>query len=126
MNQPTDKKNLTQLEVIELLTLLKDHTEQNIADHFGMTQPAVSYYRKKYGAVNPKVIDRVIIQLNKESVEYGLNVHYEKQDVCISKKFYFKCHDCGFVASENNISGILEHINRCKIKKVSLLTQQKI
>lgn len=132
MYHPTEKKNLTQLEVIELLTLLKDHSEQEVADHFGITHQAVNYYKQKYGVpVNMGkkerniIIDRIIAQLEKDGTEPMSEKDYKKQESCIPKRFYFKCHTCGFTASENNIQGIRDHLDRCTVRH-SLLTEQTI
>lgn len=119
------KRHLNSLEVIELLGLLKTHSQQEIADHFDISHQGVSYYKDRYDATTPLKIDRAIIQLQKDSNEYA-GVDYSKQSLCIPKTFYFKCHNCGFVASELNISGIIEHMERYEKKEIKLLTQQTI
>lgn len=123
MQYPTDKKNLTQLEVIELLTLLKDHSEQEIADHFGMTHQAVNYYKKKYDARSLYVIDRVILQLNKESIEESRN--YKKQETCVHPHIFFKCPHCLKILGEKDAEQIIE-IMKNHIKEQRLLTSQTI
>lgn len=125
MNHPTDKKNLTQLEVIELLTLLKTESENTVADHMGIAQSTVHYYKKKYDAFTPEIIDRAILQLERENIGDVVETNYRKQAECNPKTFYFKCHTCGFVASENNIQGIREHLDRCD-KSRGLLIKQSL
>lgn len=123
MNHPTDKKNLTQLEVIELLTLLKTESENTIAKHMGRAQSTVHYYKKIYGAFTPEIIDRVILQLQRDDMDS--NIDYQKQFECTPKLIFFKCHTCGFVASENNIQGIRDHLDRCEVSH-GVLTSQTI
>lgn len=127
MQSPTDKKNLTQLEVIELLTLIKDHTEQEVADHFGMTQPAISYYRTKYGATNPKVIDRIILQLERDGMQDDLGVNYKKQETCTHPHIFFKCPHCKLILGEKDARRMIQilktHLKTLKEKK---LVEQKI
>lgn len=116
---------MSSIEVVKLLTLLKTHTEEEIAEYFGITQPAVTYFKQRYDATTDAKIDKIVAILEKENSDvFGAN--YEDQEQCKPKRFYFKCHDCGFVASEKNIEGILAHIGRHEKKEIKLLTEQTI
>lgn len=131
MTTPT-RRYMSQMEVIEIITLSKGLftfpktiTEKEIADHFGISQPGVTYFLKKYEIDSGEKADKILTQLYQESNEY-MGINYHKQSTCISKSFYFRCNNCRFVASEKNIQGILDHIGRCKVKEEKLLTQQTI
>jgi hypothetical protein len=106
MYSPTEKhKNLTRLEVIELLGMLRSDTEIEIAEHFGVTHQTVSYYRRKYNADTPQIIDKVIAQLEKGEED---TVNHDKRAACHHHHLVLKCSDCGQVHSEKDADKIIE------------------
>ncbi len=74
---------------VEFLTLLKDHSVEDIANHFSVTVRAVQYTIKKYHAYSDEQIENAISKLRRKlyhDSDYPPR-DYEQQDKC-------EHHDC--------------------------------
>ena len=111
---------LTGMEEIELLTLLKSYNLHETAEILGKPHHSIEYYRRKHQAYTQDKINRAINKIEQSIQSKVLDeVDYEIQANCVPKTFNFTCFDCRFVASENNIAGIREHLDKhIPLKKI--------
>jgi hypothetical protein len=120
MDRPPFEPVLTQVEIIDLLEFLKTKPSTGaITDKFGLPERTARRYKSKYSNNLDYHIKKLRLELSGELWDY------KQQEICEPDKISFKCHSCGFVASENNIPEIMEHLNR-KLLSNSILFEKKL
>lgn len=120
-----EKRNLKLLEIIEFLNLSKTYTTHELAVHFGITEQTVNYRKRKYGVADDKIIDRIIHQLEEESIEGQTEINYKKQETCLHPHIFFKCSHCKIIFGEKDAKKIIE-ILKIHIKDSKNLIEQTL
>ena len=104
-------KPLTISNKIQILELFKTHTTKLIAVETGFSISTINFYRRKYRATCPKIIDRIIKQLIID--EDGEEISLARQAKCShNQHFSFNCPHCRMTLSEKDSIKIMAIINK--------------
>ena len=137
MPRPPRQRILTPQETIAILHRLNQQSFEEISEMYEIPVKQVKLIRIEHNAISEEKTRNAIRAIENKIAFKNSDLipkrDIEKQNKCIPKKIYFKCYTCNFVASENNLDGITEHLERCKkslesgmVYEVNLLANVKI